>query len=202
MTLHSHVGGYMLRRMLFTTSMIVALLSVSAYPAPVQYKVDPAHASVVFKINHLGFSYVYGLFTDISGRFVWDEKSVGKSSIFIVVKTESVNTGVPKRDDHLRGPDFLNVKAFPEIRLTSKSIRSLGNGNYEVVAQLDMNGVSKDVTFNFHHMKSGKDPWGKMRTGGEAAFKVKRTDFGMKYMSGPGEIGDDVELMIGLEAVK
>ena len=65
-----------------------------------------------------------------------------------------------------------------------------------------MHGVTKPVSFVFKRGTTGKDPWGNMRTGGGTSFKVKRTDFGVSFMSKPGEIGEDVDLSIELEAVQ
>jgi polyisoprenoid-binding protein YceI len=166
------------------------------------FAVDDTHAAIVFKVSHLGFSNVYGMFGQSSGKIVWDAADPSKSSFEVTVKTDSITTLNKKRDDHLKGPDFFNVKQFPSIVLKSRTIKRIEGNKYDVAADLTMRGVTKPVKFVFVQGNNGKDPWGNIRTGGDTSFTVKRSDYGMNYMSKPGEIGDDVEMMISLEGVK
>ncbi len=182
--------------------LILALLSPAAWAAPVNYKLDETHASIVFKANHLGFSNVYGMFGAAAGTITWDAAKPEASTFEIKVKTDSLNTLNAKRDEHLKNNDFFNVKQYPEIVLKSKSVKKAGKDKYDVKADLTMHGVTKTISFVFHHMKTGKDPWGNDRTGGETTFKVKRTDFGMTYMAKPGEISDEIEITVSIEGVK
>lgn len=165
------------------------------------FKLDPTHTSVIFKVNHMGFSNVYGMFRAIDGKFTFDEAKPEKSSFEMTIKADSVDTNEKKRDDHLRNQDFFNAKQYPTITLKSKSVKKTGD-KYEVTADLNMHGVNKPITFTFHRMKTGKDPWGNFRTGGEAILKLKRTDYGMNYMSKPGEVGDDIEIIVNVEGLK
>lgn len=180
----------------------LALLSPGALAAPVNYELDTGHTAIVFKASHLGYSNVYGMFQASEGKITWDDAKPEASSFDITVKTDSVNSLNSKRDDHLKNNDFFNAKQFPTITLKSKSIKKAGKDKFDVTADLNMHGVTKPITFKFTHMKTGKDPWGKDRTGGEALLKVKRTDFGMTYMAKPGEISDEIEIIVSLEATK
>lgn len=166
------------------------------------YKVDDTHFSVVFKASHLGYANVYGMFGSGEGTINWHKSKPEQSNFEISVNADSVNSMVKKRDDHLKGPDFFNVKQHPKITMKSKTIKKTGKDKYDVTADLTLLGVTKPVKMSFHHMKTAKDPWGKDRTGGEVKFKVKRTDFGMNYMSKPGEISDEIEVVVNIEAVK
>lgn len=166
------------------------------------FKVDSSHASVVFKISHFGFSNVYGSFSGVEGTMIVDEDKPEKSSFDMKLKADTVDTRVAKRDDHLKSPDFFNVKQFPEIALKSKSVKKNGANKYDIVADLTIHGVTKPVKFVWTNIKVGKDPWNNIRMGGETAFKIKRSDFNMTFMSKPNEVGDEVDLMISLEAVK
>lgn len=180
---------------------LAALFLSTAAFAQTTYKVDPGHTAIVFKINHMGFSPVYGMIGGADGKFVIDEKTPEKSSFEVSAKLETLNTMEKKRDDHLKGPDFFNVKQFPLLVLKSKSVKKNGD-KYDVTADLTMHGVTKPVSFAFKPMKTGKGPMGEPRTGGETSFAVKRTDFGMNYMAGPGQIGDEVEVMVSVEGIK
>lgn len=191
--------------MIKVSSVFFSLCLTSAFPPAfgetVTWTVDNTHAFVIFKVSHLGFSHVYGNFPDLEGTITLDEAKPEAASIKLKIPTEKINTFNQKRDEHLRGPDFFNVKQHPEITLKSKSVKKKGE-NFDVVADLTLQGVTKPVNFTFHRLKTGKDPWGNTRTGGDATFKIKRSDFGLKYMSKPGEIGDEVEITVSLEAVR
>jgi polyisoprenoid-binding protein YceI len=173
-----------------------------SFAKPEKYKIDPDHASVVFWITHLGFSHVYGMFEDVSGDITLDEAKPENSTMKVVIKATSVNTHVDKRDDHLRSPDFFNVKQYPEITFTSDSFKKVSGNKYQVSGTFDMHGVKKKITIPFERTKTGKDPWGKIRTGANAELVLKRSDYGMKFMLGPDQVGDDVHITLSVEAVK
>ncbi len=180
----------------------LALFAPIAWAAPVNYKLDDTHASIVFKASHLGFSNVYGMFRKAEGKWTWDAEKPENSNFEIKVKADSLDTMNAKRDEHLKNNDFFNVKQFPDIVLKSKSIKKAGKDKFNITADLTMHGVTKPITFTFNHMKTGKDPWGNDRSGGEGVLKVKRTDFGMTYMAKPGEISDEIEVIVSIEGVK
>jgi polyisoprenoid-binding protein YceI len=165
-----------------------------------KFKIDPGHASVVFKINHLGFSNVYGMFGDVNGDMDLDDKG-DKSSLTLDIKTSSITTLNTKRDEHLAKPDFFDAKQFPTITFKSTSMKKTGD-RYNVKGNLTMHGKTNPVEFTLTRNRTGNDPWGKVRTGGDATFHVKRSDFGMKFMQGPTAVGDDVEIMVSAEGIK
>jgi polyisoprenoid-binding protein YceI len=167
-----------------------------------KYQIDPSHASVVFKINHLGFSNVYGMFGDVSGDLSIDEKSPTGGSVDFTIKAASIDTKSAKRDEHLAKPDFFDSKQFPLISFKSKSVKKLDDKNYEVAGTLTMHGVVKPLSFKLARFRTGADMQGKQRTGGETIFKVKRSDYGMNFLQGPNMVGDEVEIMVSAEAVK
>jgi polyisoprenoid-binding protein YceI len=181
--------------------MALLAFSFSAGAQTNTYKVDPDHTSIVFKVNHMGFSTVYGMIGGADGKIVVDEKAPEKSTFEISARLDSINTMAKKRDDHLKGPDFFNVKQYPTIVLKSKSVKKTGD-KYDVTADLTLHGVTKPVSFVFTPGKTGKDMAGKIRTSGETVLKIKRTDFGMNFMSKPGEVGNDVEVLVSVEGTK
>src|SRR5947209_4378050 len=87
-------------------------LSTAALPARAadNYTIDAMHAAAVFKISHVGLSWTYGRFNDLSGEFALDNADPSRSSFTLTMKTESIDTNNPKRDGHLKSPDFFNVK--------------------------------------------------------------------------------------------
>ena len=115
------------------------------------------------------------------------------------MKTENVDTANEKRDAHLKSPDFFDAKQFPLITFKSTSVKADGD-NFEVTGDLNLHGVTKQITVPLK--KTGESDTGKMgyRTGWQAEVDLKRSDFGMTGMQ--GAIGDDVHLIISFEAVK
>lgn len=179
---------------------LLALLPISAMAADT-YELDNAHTSAVFKIKHLDSTYVHGRFNDVKGQVVFDAKNPSKSSVEIEIDTNSIDTKIQKRDDHLRSPDFLNVKEFPKMMFKSTSVVRANANNYKVTGNLTLHGVTKKVTANFVKMNENvKGMQGELRGGGEVTFKIKRSDFGMKYML--NVVGDEVFITVGAEGIK
>jgi polyisoprenoid-binding protein YceI len=166
-----------------------------------EYKVDPAHSFVSFRIKHMGVSYAYGRFNDFNGVFMVDQPSGNGLTFDFVMKADSVDTGNAKRDQHLKTPDFFNVKEFPAVEFKSKQVRRNGEKGLEVGGDLTMHGVTRPINVHLERVGSGKDPWGGYRTGYEGSFVLKRSDFGMNFGS-DGMLGDDVTVTVAFEGTR
>ncbi|CAO3402536.1 YceI family protein [Azospirillum palustre] len=172
-----------------------------AFAAPVSYKIDPAHTAVAFIVNHVGFSNVIGRFNTVGGDISFDKDAVEKSTVSVTIDTTSVDTNHAKRDEHLRSPDFFNAKEFPKMTFKSTKIEKTGDKTGKLHGDLTMLGVTKPVVLDVTFNKDGVSPASKLETAGfSARGTVKRTEFGMKY--GAPAIGDDIQLLIEIEAVK
>lgn len=185
-----------------TVGAAVAGLMLLAAPAMAaqKYAIDSVHSYVIFKIKHLNIAPNYGRFNDIEGTVSFDEAKPENSKVDITVQTASVDTKTPKRDDHLRSPDFFNAKQFPTITFKSTKVAKTGTNTYAVTGNLNLHGVTKPLTITFTKTGEGKDPWGKYRMGGETTFTIKRSDFGITYMK--DGLSDDVTLMLAFEGVR
>lgn len=175
------------------------LLSTAPTAAAADYAIDPGHTSVVFKANHAGFASIYGTFHDVSGKFTVDPQKPEASKFDVTIKTDSIHTGVDKRDDHLKSPDFFNAAQFPTIRFVSKSVSKQGE-NLKVDGELTLHGETKPVTLILTGGKVGEFPPGVARTGYDTSVTIKRSDFGMDGMV--PAIGDEVVILIGFEGTK
>jgi len=165
-----------------------------------QYSIDPVHSQVIFQVNHLGVSNVYGRFDNVAGSFVYDPANPGASSFEVTIQADSVDTGAEKRDQHVTGPDFLDAKQFPVIRLKSKSLAKKGEHNYQAKADLELHGVTKEVAVDIEHVGSGTDPRGNHREGFEARFVVDRMAHGVSFM--PDGLGKEVTVLVNIEGVQ
>ncbi len=186
-------------------SSIAVLLSAAALTAHAQtstWKIDPVHSGVEFQIRHLGVSNVHGTFTKPTGTVQLNEGDITKSSVEAVIDTTTVNTTEPKRDDHLKSPDFFDVAKYPTITFKSTAITK-ANGKLQLIGNLTLDGVTKPVTLDLDGPAAPqKNPQGKIISGFAATGTLSRKDFnfGSKY-SAP-VLGDDVKFTIDIEMDK
>lgn len=171
----------------------------AAAAAAAKYEVEDSHASVYFKIRHMGVSYTYGRFNDIDGSFTLGEPS--EVAFDIIVKTASVDTANASRDNHLKSPDFFNAEQFPMIRFKSTKVEKDGDG-YKVTGDMTMLGKTRSITVDIDVATPIEDRRsGKMRGGFDTEFTIKRSDFGMTKFVDAGTVGDEVKLGISMEGL-
>ena len=170
-------------------------LSIDAIAADT-YMVDNDHTSVGFKIAHAGISWVHGRFNETAGQLLLDDAN---PKVSFKIQSNSVDTKVKKRDDHLRSADFFNTEKFPEITFESDSVEKIDKG-LKVTGKVTLLGVTKPLSIELLGGEATEFPPGVSRIGYVSNFAIKRSDFGMKMMLGP--IGDEVHMEIGLEAIK
>lgn len=195
-----------MRRIAIIMVSVLFLMLPAAVPAET-WELDTAHTGVHFKVRHLMVSYVRGDFEKISGKIVYDEKDLSRSSADIVIEAGSINTRVAKRDDHLRSPDFLDAAKHPVITFKSRRVEKAGDGNLKMTGDLTIRGVTREVVLDVEGPTPPiKDLQGKTRVGGSASAKIDRKDFGLTWNkaieSGGVVVGDEVEITIDVEVVK
>ena len=186
-----------------STSILVAGLTLgcSALMAA-DYAIDTkgAHASIKFRVQHLGYSWLYGRFNEFSGKFSYDENAKEKSSVEVAIKTNSVDSNHAERDKHLRGDDFLDVTKFPEAKFVSSSYLPGKYGTGILKGKLTLHGVTKPVEIEVQFIGEGKDPWGGYRAGFEGKTRFAMSDFGILKNLGPKS--KDVEMILSVEGIK
>ena len=122
------------------------LAAAPAHAQAARYELDPDHISVGFLVDHIGYAKVLGMFRSARGSYRFDEATATLSEVRIEVETASVFTNQRKRDDHLKGPDFLNSGEFPRMVFTATSARRTGERTFEVAGQLELLGKSQPLT--------------------------------------------------------
>ena len=176
-------------------------LAASAVAQANNYQIDPAHSSAQFSVRHLGVSTVRGAFMKVSGSAKYDPSDVSKGSLDATIETTSVDTRVEMRDNDLRSANFLDVQKYPTITFHSKSSKAAGTGKLQIVGDLTIHGVTKEVTLDVEGPTAEiKDPWGNMRIGASASTKISRKDFGVN--GAPGVVGDDITITIDAELIR
>jgi len=166
-------------------------------PTHESFKVDAVHSVVLFRIKHLGVSYFYGRFNDVSGSFAVGGDGAGE--VDITIRADSIDTNSEKRDGHLKGPDFFSVKQFPTITFRSRKLVHKGGDHYQATGTLTLHGVSKEITVDLERVGSGT-AMGAYRTGFEGTFTVSRSAHGMNWR--PEALGDDVRLIVAIEGTR
>lgn len=167
------------------------------------YRVDNAHSTVGFSVPILGgLSQVTGKFNDYAITLNVDEKDITKSSVSVVIKATSIDTGIERRDAHLRNADFFDVEKYPEITFKSERIEKKGK-QFIAHGPLTMHGVTKPIALPFAVTGTFKNPTNnKMTVGYSAKVVLNRRDFGINYSrrDNPAFIGDDITVVIDLVA--
>ncbi len=179
----------------------IALLSLSSHLHAAQYKIDTAgaHAFIQFKIQHLGYSWLYGRFDKFEGSFNYDPEKPEASSVKVVIDTTSLNSNHAERDKHLRDERFLHTDKYPKAEFVSTSFTPLGEGKAKLVGNLTLHGITREITIDVSEVGGGKDPWGGYRQGfhGETQFALK--DFGINFDLGPAS--RTVTLILDIEGI-
>lgn len=144
------------------------------------WKVDPAHSSILFSAKHNGISFVHGRFDSFEGTVEGGSKEdFSGAKVSFIAQTESINTNVQPRDNHLRSADFFDVENHPTLTFESTSFKKTGDNTYEVMGNLTMIGTSKPVTLTATHIGSTKNRDGNDLVGFQLKGEVNRNDFGV-----------------------
>lgn len=187
-------------KMLFHGALLAVVLSPAAWAIDT-YEIDTVHSHAIYKIKHLNVGFQYGRFKEMKGTVIMDDKNPQNSRVQVSIPTASIDSNHPKRDEHLKSPDFFDARKFPNLEFKSTKVKKLSSNIYEVQGNLTLHGVTKMVSFKLVKTGEGKGMQGEFRMGGEAMLSINRSDFGMKYML-PNGLSDKVEIMLAFEGVK
>ncbi|TCK08723.1 YceI family protein [Marinobacterium mangrovicola] len=172
----------------------------SAFAADYAVDTQGMHASVNFRISHLGFSWLKGRFNDFDGSFSYDAENPADSSVSMEIDTASLTTNHAERDKHIRSDDFLNVDEYPTATFQSTSFAPNDDGTAVLTGDLTLHGVTNEVTVDVTKIGEGEDPWGGYRAGFSGTLEFQPADFGIEYNLGPAS--ETVYLDIELEGVR
>jgi polyisoprenoid-binding protein YceI len=181
--------------------LLAGLFSVSAAQAE-QYAIDTkgAHAFIQFRIQHLGYSWLYGRFNDFGGEFTYDEKNPAAAKIQVDIDPASVDSNHAERDKHLRGEDFLFVEKYPKAGFVSTAYAENGDGTAVLKGDLTLRGVTKPVEIKVEKIGNGPDPWGGYRRGFFGTTQIALADFGIPFDLGPAS--KNVQLELSVEGIR
>jgi polyisoprenoid-binding protein YceI len=177
-------------------SALVASVSLAAEGGA--FGVDKVHSMVVFKIGHMGVANFYGVIHAPEGSYLLDAANPSASKLEIKVPVENLDSGNEARDKHLKGPDFFDSKQNPDLTFVGKSFNKTGDKTFDVTGDLTLRGVTKPVTAKIVVIGEGPTKQG-YKSGFEATFTIKRSEFGMTKYLEENAIGDEVAITVSIE---
>ena len=188
-----------------SSAAITASTGAATNAASTTYKVDGSHSSVNFRIIHGQVAPFYGRFNDFSGSIELNEDDMAGSAMEFKVLIRSIDTDNGKRDTHLRDADFFNARQFPTATFESSTIKQNSDGSLSVTGEMNLHGVTKEVTAEVTELKQVSGQQGN-KMGFEAKFSIKRSDFEMtKYLAADGgedgPLSNTVQITVAVEAV-
>jgi polyisoprenoid-binding protein YceI len=171
------------------------------------WKLDPRHSSAQFSVRHMGISTVRGAFSNVNGTVQLDEQDITKSTVEVTIDVATVDTREPGRDKDLRSDHFFDVEHFPSMTFKSRKVEQVSPGKLKVTGDLTIRGTTKEVVLDVDGPTAPlKDTWGNQRAAVNAATKINRQDFGVKWNAtldnGGVVVGDEVNITIDAEMTK
>jgi len=155
------------------------LLPTQLFAADYKIDTDGAHASINFKVSHLGYSFIQGRFNNFEGTFSFEPANMPASKVQVTVNTRSLDSNHAERDKHLKGSQFIDAGKFPTATFVSTKVSPMDNGKFTITGDMTLNGVTKKVDINAALIGTGEDPWGNYRAGFEGTTRLQVADFGI-----------------------
>ena len=186
-------------------SLVLMIMSAVGVRAE-SWSFDKVHSSIGFSVRHMVISKTNGSFGDYSGKVVFDGKNVENGSVEITIQMNSLDTKNEKRDGHLKSPDFLDAVKFPTMIFISKKINKKSGNYYDIVGDLTLKDVTREVTLDAEFYGSLQDPMGNTKAGFSAKTTINRQDFNVSWSNAMKDgsliVGNDVEISLDIELVK
>ncbi|HAP36117.1 MAG TPA: polyisoprenoid-binding protein [Bacteroidetes bacterium] len=171
-----------------------------------KWKIDKSHSNINFSVSHLVVSEVTGKFKDFSGTVESMKDDFSDMKLDIAIRANSVDTDEPKRDGHLKSPDFFNAAVDSIVTFKSTKVEKNGEGKYKVIGDLTMRGITKQVVLDAYLKGKTKNPWGQTVAIFKSNTTINRTEWGLKWNKGLEAggllVGENVDLTFNVEFVQ
>lgn len=199
--LRRRLGWALCALLLPVTSWAAEKAAAPASPSVAEWKLDDGHTNVGFVARHLAFAKVRGEFKRFQAEARADSATGKLTGLVATVEAASVDTGIAKRDEHLRSDDFFAADKNPQLRLELKSIAWSGN-RFTAKVALTLRGVTREVDFSGEQLGLKTVDFGggkQLRTAYEARGTIDRKAFGLKFnkvAEGTAIVGDEVDIVL------
>ncbi|CAM5678333.1 YceI family protein [Streptomyces sp. NPDC005930] len=170
------------------------------------YTVDPAHTTIGFTARHAMVTNVKGKFLDFTGTLHLDGADPSRSTASLDITMDSIDTGSPDRDGHLKSADFFNTGEYPTMTFRSTKAESLGGDDYRITGDLSILGTTRPLTIDLEYYGAAKDPFGNERVGFEGKAEIKRSEWGLTWNAaletGGVLVSDKIKLNFDISAIR
>ncbi len=179
---------------------LASTLATGAQAADYVIDTKGAHASINFRVSHLGYSWLEGRFNEFGGSFSYDAAKPAEAKINVDINPASIDSNHAERDKHLRSDEFLDVKSYPSASFESTAFMPNGDGTAVLKGNLTLRGVTKPVELAVTKIGEGDDPWGGYRAGFSATTEFQMKDFGITKNLGPAS--ETVYMELHVEGIR
>lgn len=170
------------------------------------WEIDGAHSAANFAVKHMLVSTVRGVLGSVAGSVTWDGKNASSVTADVTIDVKGISTGVAKRDEHLRTPDFFAADQYPTIKFKSKRVIPGAKGAFKLVGNLTIRDVTKEVTLDVEAPAAVVTSQGVQRTAATATTTINRFDYNLKWNqlieAGGAVVSADVKVTLDLELTK
>lgn len=169
------------------------------------WKIDPTHSEIQFKVRHMMISTVTGSFGKFDATLDSDA-DFNNANIRFEADIDSISTGVADRDGHLKSADFFDAANFPKLSFQSTRFDKTADGEYVLEGDLTIKDVTKNIKLAVEYGGTLVDPYGQTKAGFELSAKINRKEFGLTWSAiteaGSIVVSDEVKLQLNVQVVK
>lgn len=181
--------------------LVLASLPVMVHAAPEKFVLDKEHTTILFFVNHLGFSDKVGLFRDFDGYFVFDHENPEKSMVEVTIHPSGIDTQSEALDKKLQEKDWFDTVKYPDIHFKSSQINVTGENTADVRGWLTMLGKQQSIVLKVKFNKEGEVKFfNRYIAGFSASTTINRSHFGM--INDVPFVGENIRIAIEAEGIK
>jgi polyisoprenoid-binding protein YceI len=167
------------------------------------WEFDAPHSRIGFIARHIGLTLVHGYFTKANVKVDLDVDDPTKSSLEATIDAASLTSNFERRDDAVKGENYLDAERFPTITFKSTRVEPRGGNRYAVIGDFTMHGVTRELTLDTEYFGETTDPRGNTLRGLAARTTIRKGDYGMHGSpADPHAVGEEIQLVIDAELYK
>jgi polyisoprenoid-binding protein YceI len=169
-----------------------------------KWGIDPDHSVAAFVVRHMMVANVHGQFNKIKGAIHFDHNDIPNASVELSIDVSGIYTGIQKRDDHLRSPDFFDVEKYPYMTFKSTKTDMTEKNCLKVFGDLTIHGITKQIAIDVAYSGPEQSPYGETSMGFTATAKINREDYGIMWnvelKSSGFMVGKEIQIVLDIEA--
>ena len=188
---------------------LLAIFLISPFDRPARaavWEIHPRQTKITFRVRHLLVNWVEGRLRKVGGYVLFDPEKPEEAKVVASIGAASIDTHNDERDEDLKSPAFLNASEHPRILFRSKKIQNAGQGGFDLVGDLTIHGVRREVVLRVGDIgPEGRDSRGRVKMSVRASAKIDRRDFGLTWnplLETLALVGNEISITIDVRLVK